>query len=47
MPESGITIPRGAKQIELWFESHAVGGYDPCSAWDSNYSASYVHAIAG
>ncbi len=46
LPESGIVIPRGAKQIELWFENRAVGGYDDCTAWDSNYAANYVHAIA-
>lgn len=46
LADSGIVIPRGAKQIELWFENRAVGGYDDCTAWDSNYAANYVHAIA-
>jgi Family of unknown function (DUF6209) len=45
LPDGAIAIPEGAKTIELWFENHAVGGYDNCSAWDSQYGQNYSHAI--
>lgn len=45
LPDDGIAIPRDAKKIELWFENRAVGGYDHCEAWDSQYGANYVHDI--
>jgi hypothetical protein len=38
-----IRIPEGAKTIELWFENHAVGGYDHCSAFDSKFGANYTY----
>ena len=46
LPDSGIAIPAGAKSIEMWFQNHAVGGYDDCSAFDSQYGKNYTHDIA-
>lgn len=38
-----INVPSGAKSIEVWFENHAVGGYDNCAAWDSQFGANYKY----
>lgn len=46
LPDSGIAIPAGAKSIELWFENRAVGSYDDCTAFDSQYGKNYTHEIA-
>jgi len=34
-----------AKAIELWFENHAVGGYDHGSAFDSKFGADYTYKL--
>jgi len=45
LDDSTIQIPYGAREIELWFQNRAVGGYDHCASWDSSFGANYRHAI--
>jgi hypothetical protein len=46
LDDAGISVPHGARSIELWFENRAVGGYDHCEAWDSRYGENYAHDVA-
>lgn len=40
-----LHIPEGAKSLDLWFTNRAVGGYDHCVAYDSQFGANYTRVF--